>query len=71
MAQGGQTVFLIRDYLFTRLDKQAQDFVEKPKATAVPGTPKVSAADEAGDEAAEEGPADADQGGDPPGAEQD
>jgi hypothetical protein len=73
MTQGGQTVFRVRDYLYTRLDKQPQDFVEKPKATAAPGTPnaQVSGADEAGDEAAEDEPADADQGEEPPGAEQD
>jgi len=74
MTQGGQTVLLIRDYQYTRLDKQPQDFIEKPKATAAPGTPnaQVSGTDEeAGDEAAEEEPADADQGEEPPGGEQD
>jgi hypothetical protein len=71
MTQGGQTVFLVRDYLFTRLDKQGRDFVEKPKATAAPGTPnaQVGSADEAGDETAKEEPAGADQREEPPAAE--
>lgn len=33
MAQGGPTVFQVRDYLVTRLDKQAKDFVEAPTPT--------------------------------------
>jgi hypothetical protein len=46
MAQGGATIFLVRDYLFTRLDKRPQDFVAKPPAPAVgPGTPAVQAGD--------------------------
>ncbi|MFQ5664978.1 MAG: DUF4340 domain-containing protein [Candidatus Binatia bacterium] len=34
MAAGGPTVFLVRDYVFTRLDKHPQDFVETPTPTA-------------------------------------
>ncbi len=40
MREGGPTVFEIRDYMYTRLDKQQRDFVgpEEPPATApVPG----------------------------------
>jgi uncharacterized protein DUF4340 len=37
MAEGGPTVFLIRDYLVTRLNKQGPDFIEKP--TPTPGGP--------------------------------
>ena len=33
MAEGGPTVFLVRDYLVTRLNKQAQDFVQQPTPT--------------------------------------
>jgi hypothetical protein len=45
MLQGGPTVFLVRDYLFTRLDKQPQDFIEKPPApTAAPGSAPAPAA---------------------------
>jgi len=71
MAQGGQTVFLVRDYLYTRLDKQPQDFIEKPAAT--PGTPtaQFSGAEEPEEEPAEDEPEGADQGEEPPGAEQD
>ena len=61
MLEGGPTVFLVRDYLFTRLDKQAKDFIEKPPApTAGPGTPAAQAAasddehEDEGDEAGEE-----------------
>ncbi|MBI4519108.1 MAG: DUF4340 domain-containing protein [Deltaproteobacteria bacterium] len=38
MAEGGDTVFLLRDYLFTRLDKQQKDFLEQP-TPAVPPAP--------------------------------
>ncbi|HUI27566.1 MAG TPA: DUF4340 domain-containing protein [Candidatus Kryptonia bacterium] len=40
MAAGGDTVFLLRDYLFTRLDKQQKDFLEQPTpaAAAAPAT---------------------------------
>jgi hypothetical protein len=73
MTQGGQTVFLIRDYLYTRLDKRPQDFVEHPKPTVAPGTPnaQVSAGDEPEDEPAEDEPADTEQDGEPPAAEHD
>ncbi len=61
MLAGGPTVFLVRDYLFTRLDKQPKDFIEKPPPpTPAPGTPAAGAAasddeheddgDDAGDE---------------------
>jgi hypothetical protein len=71
MAQGGQTVFLVRDYLYTRLDKQPQDFIEKPAAT--PGTPtaQFTGAEEPEEEPAEDEGAGADQDEEPPGAEQD
>jgi hypothetical protein len=39
MTEGGATAFLIRDYLFTRLDKQPQDFLEKPTPTAGANAP--------------------------------
>lgn len=74
MTQGGPTVFLIRDYLYTRLDKQPQDFIEKPKPTAVPGTPEPQiggSADQAEEQPPEDEPADSDQGDEPSGAEQD
>jgi Domain of unknown function (DUF4340) len=61
MLEGGPTVFLVRDYLFTRLDKQPKDFVEKPPTPTVgPGTPAPQAAasddesDVEGDDAGEE-----------------
>jgi hypothetical protein len=38
MTAGGPTVFLVRDYLVTRLNKQLQDFVEHPTPTAGAGT---------------------------------
>jgi hypothetical protein len=71
MLAGGTTVLLVRDYVFTRLDKQAKDFIEKPPApTLAPGSAAAPAAvddDEHADDsdgAAEEGPM-------PGGAEQD
>jgi len=43
--QGGPTVFLVRDYSVTRLDKQSKDFMEKPPApTTAPGAAPVPAA---------------------------
>jgi hypothetical protein len=54
MAEGGPTVFLVRDYLFTRLDKKPQDFVEKPPATPGTGTPTAqinNAQDDSADDA--------------------
>lgn len=49
MTEGGRTVFRIRDYQFTRLDKQPQDFSERP-------TPASALAPEAGmPDAADEG----------------
>jgi hypothetical protein len=69
MLEGGQTVFLVRDYLFTRLDKQPTDFTEKPPApTPGAGTPAPQAA--AGDEHEDEGD-DAAEEVNIPGAEQD
>jgi len=66
MTEGGHTVFLIHDYVVTRLNKQAQDFVEKP--TPTPGsstTPTVAAganpAQLSGDEPLDEGGADDDE----------
>lgn len=53
MAEGGQVVFLVRDYLFTHLDKQPGDFIEKPTPTAggAPPIPEHSlGADELGGE---------------------
>ena len=45
MLAGAPTVFLVRDYLVTRLDKQPKDFVEKPPTPTVgPGTPAPPAA---------------------------
>jgi hypothetical protein len=43
MAQGGSTVFKIRDYLITRLNKQEKDFLQVP--TPTPGGPPTAAAD--------------------------
>jgi hypothetical protein len=40
MRDGGQTVFEIRDYMYTRLDKRQPDFLETAQATP-PATPKV------------------------------
>lgn len=61
MLEGGPTVFLVRDYLFTRLDKQPRDFVEKPPTPPPgPGTPAAPVAangdehEDAGDDAGEE-----------------
>jgi ribosomal protein L14E/L6E/L27E len=45
LLEGGPTVFLVRDYLFTRLDKQPKDFIEKPPApTVAPGSAPAPAA---------------------------
>ncbi len=60
MLEGGPTVFLVRDYLFTRLDKKPQDFVEKPtptpgaSATAPAGTGGVEEEAEPEDEPLED-----------------
>jgi len=62
MAEGGSTVFLVRDYLFTRLDKQPKDFVEMPTPTVVPGaTATAAAANGNGDEADDEDAFDVDE----------
>jgi hypothetical protein len=61
MIAGGPTVFLVRDYLFTRLDKHPQDFVEKPTPTigaATPGTPVVQSEDEPEEGGVEDEPPD-------------
>jgi hypothetical protein len=44
MAEGGPTVFLVRDYVIPRLNKQAQDFVQHPTPTIGAGTPAVPTA---------------------------
>lgn len=44
MTEGGHTVFLVRDYLVTRLNKQPQDFVEKPTPTVNAGATPPAAA---------------------------
>ncbi|MFI5398596.1 MAG: DUF4340 domain-containing protein [Candidatus Binatia bacterium] len=75
MTEGGETVFLVRDYLFTRLDKQPQDFVEKPPASPALGTPAAQlnpGAEEPGDEPMGDEPmGGSDPGDEPPGGEQD
>lgn len=43
MAEGGPTVFLVRDYLVTRLNKQPQDFILQPTPTVGAGTPAAAA----------------------------
>jgi len=50
MAAGGPVVFLVRDYLITRLNKQAQDFIEKPTPTALTGTPNPAQVGEPAEE---------------------
>jgi hypothetical protein len=52
MAAGGPSVFKIRDFLITRLNKQAQDFVESP--TPTPGGPTPTVAPAAGDQAGDQ-----------------
>jgi hypothetical protein len=52
MRAGSETVFEVRDYMFARLDKQASDFVEAPKAagpttTLAPGADPVPPDDDA------------------------
>jgi len=67
MREGGPTVYLVRDYLVTRLNKQAQDFVQQPTPTAGPGAPAAAAPPaeaEPDDQAVEDAPvgdADGDQ----------
>ena len=39
MTESGPTVFLVRDYLVTRLNKQGQDFIEVPTPTPGAATP--------------------------------
>src|SRR5262249_14881971 len=68
MAEGGPTVFLIRDYLVTRLNKQPQDFVEHatptPSGTAAPQVgsgapapaPEVNVMDEEGEDEGDDQP---------------
>lgn len=41
MAEGGPTVFLVRDYVITRLNKKADDFVEKPAAAGEVPAPEM------------------------------
>jgi hypothetical protein len=52
LQEGRDTIFLIRDFLFTRLNKTAKDFL--PRATPAPGTP--AAADDEGEADAEMDP---------------
>ncbi len=70
--QGGQTVFLVRDYLYTRLDKQPKDFIEKPTPTVsgTPGAILAPGADEPEDEPLGDEPPDTGQD-EPSGSEQD
>lgn len=57
MSEGGPTVFLVRDYLITRLNKQAQDFVQQPTPTVGAGTPAAAAnVEQESDEPAEDEP---------------
>ena len=44
MAEGGQTVFGLRDYVFDRLDKKPADFWGKPaeKKEGTPATPPAT-----------------------------
>jgi hypothetical protein len=57
MSEGGPTVFLVRDYLITRLNKQAQDFVQQPTPTVGAGTPVAAAnVEQESDEPAEDEP---------------
>jgi len=43
MKSGGETVFEVRDYMYTRLDKRQGDFIQSdtPSTTIAPVTPKV------------------------------
>lgn len=43
MVEGGSTVYTIRDYVFTRLDKQRSQFIVQPRPTVGPGTPAAAA----------------------------
>ncbi len=71
MTAGGPTVFLIRDYLVTRLNKQPQDFIEVPTPTPGAATPTAISSVGMGNEPeVNEPPEDAD-GGDAVGDEQD
>ena len=47
--EGGTTVFEVRDYMYTRLDKQLRDFVgpETPTATKPPADDDVPPQDDA------------------------
>jgi hypothetical protein len=44
MAEGGPSVFLVRDYVIPRLNKQAQDFIQQATPTAGAGVPAAPAA---------------------------
>lgn len=54
MAEGGSTVFALRDYLFDRLNKTPADFWEKPgekkESASTPPPPAQNKAEEGGDE---------------------
>ena len=55
MREGGPTVFLVRDYLMTRLNKQAQDFVQQPTPAAASGATAAAAAPPAAAEPDDQG----------------
>ncbi|HVN88137.1 MAG TPA: DUF4340 domain-containing protein [Candidatus Binatia bacterium] len=42
MTSGGDTIYLLRDYLFTRLDKQQKDFLEQPTPVPATGPPTIA-----------------------------
>ena len=69
MSEGGPTAFLIRDYLFTRLDKHAPDFVEKP--TPASGAPTPASPGDVGAAEPDAGQPDADEPADDGGADED
>jgi hypothetical protein len=51
MVEGGSTIYAIRDYVFTRLDKQRSQFIVEPTPTIGAGTPTAEheAAEEPGE----------------------
>ncbi len=69
-AEGGPTVFRVRDYLVTRLNKQPQEFIETPTATPGATTPAaVSGAAPAAEEPEGNAPDEEMDGGDAGGDE--
>jgi hypothetical protein len=69
MTEGGPTVFKIRDYQFTRLDKQASDLFERPTPTAGLAT-ETAAPGSVGDKFEGEPPGDDGGAADEPTAEE-